>query len=251
MEPLKRGNIRLAATIVLARDTPQGPEVFMMKRPGGGDFPDLHVFPGGKVDEADFAPELVAGLDEAAADRALGIRAGGLRYWGAAIRECFEECGVLLAYRDGALLHWADEGEVARFNDYRQQLIDGVISMAEVCRREGLRLAADRVHYFSHWVTPEQAPRRFDTRFFVAAMPADQETIAHPWEMVDDEWVRPAVALAAAEAGRWRMISPTRTTLAALAPFPDVAAMLAAVAEEAHVEALTEEQRRQGMHPLR
>lgn len=79
MEPLTRGNIRLAATIVLARDTRAGPEVFMMKRPGVGDFPDLHVFPGGKLDESDLAPELVAGLNAEAADALLGVPAGGLR----------------------------------------------------------------------------------------------------------------------------------------------------------------------------
>ena len=179
MQPLVRGNIRLAASVVLVRSGPEGPEVFMMKRPGGGDFPDLHVFPGGKVDEADFAPELVVGLDEAEADRLLGLAAGGLRYWVAAIRECFEECGVLLAYRDGAPIDWRDEGEVARFHRYRQQLIDGELSLTDLCRREGLRLAADRVLYFSHWITPEQAPRRFDTRFFIAAMPPEQQTLAH------------------------------------------------------------------------
>lgn len=251
MEPLTRGNIRLAATIVLARDTRAGPEVFMMKRPGVGDFPDLHVFPGGKLDESDLAPELVAGLNAEAADALLGVPAGGLRYWVAAIRECFEECGVLLAYRHGEPLRWADEGEVARFDGYRQQLIDGAITLLEVCRREGLRLAADRVCYLSHWITPEQAPRRFDTRFFVAAMPVDQTTLAHHWETADDEWVRPADALAAAESGRWQMISPTLTTLQCLAPFADVATMLEAVRRERHLGELTGELRGHGMHPLR
>lgn len=251
MEPLTRGNVRLAATIVLVRANPRGPEVFMMKRPGGGDFPDLHVFPGGKVDGTDLAPELLEGLDETTADRLLGVGAGGLRFWVAAIRECFEECGVLLAYRGGSLLRWANEGEVARFDGYRQRLIDGELSLLEVCRREKLRLAADRVHYFSHWLTPEQAPRRFDTRFFIAAMPDDQETIAHPWETVDDEWVRPNDALAAAAEGRWRMISPTRTTLESIADYGDVSTMLSAVARESHLGPLTPELVRQGMHPLR
>jgi 8-oxo-dGTP pyrophosphatase MutT (NUDIX family) len=251
MQPLTRGNIRLAATILLARDGPAGPEVFMMKRPGGVDFPDLHVFPGGKLDEGDLVPELLHGVSDADADRLLGLTAGGLRYWAAAIRECFEECGVLLAYRDGALVQWADEGEIARFDAYRQQLIDGELSITALCRREGLTLAADRVRYFSHWITPEQAPRRFDTRFFIAAMPANQQTLAHAWETVDDEWVRPGDALAAHRAGRWQMISPTLTTLQSIAGYGDVASMLAAVAREAHLGELTEELRRQGMHPLR
>lgn len=250
MEPLQRGNVRLAATIVLAREGERGPEVFMMQRPGGVDFPDLHVFPGGKVDEGDFAPELLAGLPPPVADQLLGVP-GALRYWVAAIRECFEECGVLLAYRDGALIRWADEGEIERFNGYRQRLIDGDMSMLDVCRREDLRLAADRVLYFSHWITPEQAPRRFDTRFFIAAMPDNQQTIAHAWETADDEWVRPQDALAAFEAGRWQMISPTLTTLESIAGYPDVPAMLEAVLAEAHIGELTAELQRQGMHSLR
>lgn len=251
MQPLTFGNMRLAATILLVRDSAGGPEVFMMQRPGGVDFPDLHVFPGGKVDEGDFVPELLEGLADADANRQLGLPAGGLRYWVAAIRECFEECGVLLAYRDGELIRWADEGEVARFNDYRQQLIEGEISMAALCRRERLRLAADRVRYFSHWITPEQAPRRFDTRFFIAAMPSNQETLAHHWEAAADEWVRPRDALAAHVHGRWQMISPTLTTLECIAGFTDIEAMLEAVAAEAHLAELTDELMRQGMHCLR
>jgi 8-oxo-dGTP pyrophosphatase MutT (NUDIX family) len=251
MQPLNRGNIRLAATIVLVRDAVGGPQVFMTQRPGGAVFPDLHVFPGGKVDEADFTPHLVDGLQAEAADQRLGVAAGGVRYWVAAIRECFEECGVLLAYRGGSLLRWADEGEIGRFNGYRQQLIDGTLTMAEVCRREGLRLAADRVHYFSHWITPEQAPRRFDTRFFVAIMPGDQHTIAHQHEIVDDVWIRPADALAAHAAGDWQMISPTLTTLECIAGFADCAGLVAAVTSETHLCDLTTELRRQGMHDLR
>jgi 8-oxo-dGTP pyrophosphatase MutT (NUDIX family) len=251
MQPLTHGNVRLAATILLVRDGAAGPEVFMMQRPGGGDFPDLHVFPGGKVDEADFAPELLDGLTDADASRRLGLAAGGLRYWVAAIRECFEECGVLLAYRNGAPVSWQSRGEAARFDDYRHQLIDRTLTMGELCRREGLRLAADRVRYFSHWMTPEQAPRRFDTRFFIAAMPERQQTLTHLRESAADEWVRPADALAAHRQGRWQMISPTLTTLACIARYGDCTGMLEAVAAERHLDELTDELRRQGMHSLR
>jgi 8-oxo-dGTP pyrophosphatase MutT (NUDIX family) len=251
MQPLTRGNVRLAATILLVRDAPGGPEVFMMKRPGGVDFPDLHVFPGGKVDEGDFVPELLEGLDDGEANTQLGVAAGGLRYWVAAIRECFEECGVLLAYRDGELIRWQDEREAARFDEYRQQLIDGAISMAALCRLERLRLAADRVRYFSHWITPEQAPRRFDTRFFIAAMPSNQQTLAHHWETAADEWVKPRDALVAHQQGRWQMISPTLTTLQCIAEFADSRTMLEVVSAERHLGELTDELRRQGMHRLR
>jgi 8-oxo-dGTP pyrophosphatase MutT (NUDIX family) len=251
MQPLTSGNLRLAATIVLMRETGLGPEVFMTQRPGGVDFPDLHVFPGGKVDQQDFLPDLVVGLDDGSASRQLGIAAGGLRYWVAAIRECFEECGVLLAYRDGQLLRLSDPEEVVRFEGYRERLIANTLTLEAVCAAENLQLAADRVVYFSHWVTPEQAPRRFDTRFFIAAMPDGQETLAHAWETADDEWVLPRDALAAHQAGRWQMIAPTLITLASIAEFADVQALLGAVAADRHLPDLTDELRRQGMHDLR
>jgi 8-oxo-dGTP pyrophosphatase MutT (NUDIX family) len=251
MQPLISGNVRLAATILLVRQARRGPEVFMMQRPGGVDFPDLHVFPGGKVDQQDFLPHRVVGLDDGSASCQLGVAAGGLRYWVAAIRECFEECGVLLAYRDGRPLRLSGAAEAARFEDYRERLIAGSLTLEEVCAAENLRLAGDRLVYFSHWITPEQAPRRFDTRFFIAAMPEGQETLAHAWETADDEWVRPRDALASHKAGRWQMIAPTLITLASIAEFAEVESLLGTVAAQRHLPELTDELRRQGMHDLR
>ena len=250
LEPLVRDNIRMAASLLLVRDRPGGPEVFMVKRPGGVDFPDLHVFPGGKLDPADHQPSLLDGVTETDADLALGVR-GGSRYWVAAIRECFEECGVLLASRDEALIRLGAETERDRFNRYRQALIDRSLDIATLCTQEGLRLAGDRVRYFSHWITPEQAPRRFDTRFFIAAMPEEQDTLAHHWETAGEEWVRPADALAAHRSGRLLMIAPTLVTLESLAACHSVVRIMAAVAAEAHLPPLTPALREQGMHTLR
>jgi 8-oxo-dGTP pyrophosphatase MutT (NUDIX family) len=251
MQPLQRRNIRLAATVLLLQDTPEGPEVFMMKRPGGGDFPDLHVFPGGKVDQQDLLEDQVSGCTEVRANELLGLKAGSLRYWVTAIRECFEEAGVLLARRDGRFLELQDQAEAARFDGYRHALIDGEMTMADLCNRESLVLAADCLLYFSHWLTPEMAPRRFDTRFFVARMPAEQETAAHAWETADDHWILPRLALEAAEAGRWRMISPTLTTLSSIADYGSVEEIFTAVAAETHLGELTDELHRQGMQSLR
>ncbi len=251
MQPLQRQNIRLAATVVLMRDTPQGIEVFMMQRPGGVDFPDLHVFPGGKVDEQDLLEGWVHGCSEAEANRLLGLPAGGLRYWVTAIRECFEECGVLLARRGGRFLALDEPAEVGRFDGYRQALIDGHMTMADLCRQEDLVLAADCLSYFSHWLTPPSVPRRFDTRFFVARMPVMQDTAAHAWETAGEHWIAPGEALAAAESGEWRMISPTLTTLKSLARFSRVDAVFEAVARTAHLPPLTAELAQQGMQPLR
>ena len=251
MQPLTRDNIRLAASVLLVRESSSGPEVFMMKRPGRGDFPDLHVFPGGKVDEDDFVPELLDGLSDAEANSRLGLSAGAIRYWATAIRECFEECGVLLARRDGELLQLSDPVEVARFDQYRHQLIDGELTMAQVCSTEGLTLAADHLSYFSHWLTPDSVPRRFDTRFFLACLPARQETAAHHWETAGSEWVAPAAALAAAREGAWQMISPTLTSLRSIVDYHSVPQIQQAVREEAHLPLLTDELRREGMQPIR
>lgn len=251
MQPLQRQNIRLAATVVLMRDTGNGPEVFMMQRPGGVDFPDLHVFPGGKVDDQDLIEDRVSGCSESEANRLLGLNAGGLRYWVAAIRECFEECGVLLARRDGRFLELQEPVEVARFEGYRQMLIDGDMTMADLCAREQVVLAADCLLYFSHWLTPDSAPRRFDTRFFVARMPVMQETAAHAWEMAGEHWVLPLAALKAAREGSWQMISPTTITLTSIASYGSVEETFAAVAAETHLPVLTDDLHQQGMQSLR
>ena len=251
MQPLERQNIRLAATVVLMRDVEAGVEVFMMQRPGGVDFPDLHVFPGGKVDEQDLLEDQVSGCPEATANRLLGLAAGGLRYWVTAIRECFEECGVLLARREGNFLELHDAKEVARFDGYRQALIDGQMTMVDLCDRESLVLAADCLLYHSHWLTPKMAPRRFDTRFFIARMPIMQDTAAHAWETAGEHWVSPEDALTEAASGRWQMISPTTITLTSLAQYDSVEAAFAAVAAETHLPTLTDELSHQGMQPLR
>lgn len=251
MQPLTRDNIRLAASVLLLRESPAGPQVFMMKRPGKGDFPDLHVFPGGKVDEDDFLPELLDGLTDADANRLLGLSAGAIRYWATAIRECFEECGVLLARRDGELLQLHDAQEIERFDSYRHQLIEGQLTMAQVCSREGLTLAADHLSYFSHWLTPDVVPRRFDTRFFLARLPDRQETVAHHWETAGSEWLSAEQALESARDGSWRMIAPTLTSLRSIVGYQSVAEIEVAVRAESHLPVLTDELRQEGMQPIR
>ena len=251
MQSLKKGNVRLAATILLVRDNDHGREVFMLQRPGGGDFPDLHVFPGGKVDAADFVPELVTDIDDLEASGMLGVEAGGLRYWVAVIRECFEECGVLLADRDGELFAPGSDREAARFEEHRHSLVAGEMDFATLCRSEGLTVRGRRAYYFSHWITPEVSPRRFDTRFFIAEMPSGQVTNGHAWETADEAWIAPHLALEHVAADRWQMISPTLITLQSILAYPDVGAMLAAVAQESHLPELTDELSHQGMHSLR
>ncbi|MDE0691515.1 MAG: NUDIX domain-containing protein [Gammaproteobacteria bacterium] len=240
--------IRKAATVLVVRQAAADIEVFMVQRPARGVFPDLHVFPGGKVDSLDSDLEhACAGLDDRDASRRLMMARGGLRYWVTAIRECFEESGVLLAYRSGTLFEPADDAESERFDGYQDALGAGETTLGEIARREGLELATDRVAYFSHWITPETAPARFDTRFFVAVMPPRQSAFGHQHETVGGEWVTPTAALSRFDADEWQMIFPTLTTLRMAAPFRSVEDLLGAVRAGAHRIEITGELHRQGM----
>ena len=239
---------RDAATVLVVRQGAADVEVFMVQRPARGDFPDLHVFPGGKVDDHDGELDHACqGLDDAEASRRLALPGGGLRYWVTAIRECFEECGVLLAYRNGALFEPRDEGEARRFEGYRNALAATRISLGEVVAAEGLTLATDRVAYFSHWITPEMAPARFDTRFFVAVMPPNQSARGHLRETVGGDWISPTAALARFDADEWLMIFPTLTTLGMVKSYRTVDTLFEAVSSGRHAIEVTPELHVQGM----
>jgi 8-oxo-dGTP pyrophosphatase MutT (NUDIX family) len=225
--------LREAATVMLLRDTPTGLEVFMLRRTLNAAFVGgAYVFPGGAVDPHDRNDDLAEhciGLTDAVASDLLGVDSGGLAYWVAALRECFEEAGVLIARTaDGESMSFADPATAARFNGFQHAVHDGELRLVELCAAEGLRLATDDVRYVSHWVTPVGEPRRFDTRFFVARAPADQEPLHDDNETIDSLWVNPAVALERHRAGELFMIFPTIKNLEFLAPFATCAEVLAA-----------------------
>jgi 8-oxo-dGTP pyrophosphatase MutT (NUDIX family) len=180
------------------------------------------VFPGGTVDKTDAQWRgLCDGSDDAATSTRLGIAEGGLDYAITAIRECFEECGLLFARRAGALL--GDDS--ARLAPWRAPLNAGERSLGEFCAAEGLRLAVDELAYFSHWLTPLGRAKRYDTRFFVAVAPAGQTAQHDGTEMVGMHWLRPADALARSDS--LKLMGPTRATLSAIGAFNDTAALMA------------------------
>ena len=233
---------RDAATIMLVRDGrgEDGPalEVCMVRRHLDSDFVGgAYVFPGGKVDVDDGsqrAQQVCVGRDDASASALLGVDRGGLAFWVAALRECFEEAGVLLAYPPGSAvggpLLEPDANDRRRLARWRSKLNARSVSFVDMCEAEGLRLAVDRVLYFSHWITPEGAPKRYDTRFFVAAMAPGQEAIHDDHETVDTVWVRPSEALARAAAGEFDLIFPTMKNLEAIGRFATASDLLAAAA---------------------
>lgn len=245
--PADQAQVRTAATVMLLRDSPAGPEVFMMKRASRIDFGGLHVFPGGKVDPQDAhgaMAEHCPGLDDEEASRRLGLPSGGLAYWVAALRECFEESGVLLAYGpDGELIRTEKPRWAEGLATLRAALNAGERSFLEVCQATGMQLAVDRVAYFSHWLTPEGPPRRYDTRFFVAMAPSRQDGAHDDSELVDSGWHRPEDALAARERGEIDLIHPTFVSLQALARFDRVDQLLEDVSQRRHLHLVTPDAR--------
>jgi glyoxylase-like metal-dependent hydrolase (beta-lactamase superfamily II)/8-oxo-dGTP pyrophosphatase MutT (NUDIX family) len=213
-------SLRRAATLVLVRDGHRGMEVLLLRRVARSDdrSSEAFVFPGGTLDPRDAQSHACcAGLDDAAASTQLGLEQGGLDYYVAAIRECFEEAGVLLATGPCA--------DMTAWPHLRARLRSGEIGVPELCEMLGVQLAAGGLAYHSHWLTPAGLPKRFDTRFFVAEMPAGQTAASDSDETAEHRWIRPVEALDAATG--LRLPNPTRRTLAAIAGFATAAQCVA------------------------
>ncbi|MEX2198714.1 MAG: MBL fold metallo-hydrolase [Burkholderiales bacterium] len=212
---------RPAATLLLLRDGSLGPEAFMLQRTQSAAFlAGAHVFPGGAVDKADRDLRVlrrVAGITDADASRRLGQDAGGLAYWVAAMRECFEETGILIAEgEDGLPLDGARAAALAR---YRSALHAGKLAFAEFLENERLVLRAHDLAYFGHWVTAPGRSRRFDTRFFLALTPAEQAGSHDGIELIDSLWLRPQDAIDLEARGDLQLVFATKNTLADLTRF--------------------------------
>lgn len=210
-----------AATILIVRDGTDGLEVFMVKRHHQIDFvAGALVFPGGKVHAGDL-------------DAALGDHMEGAEGWNeearalaaAAIREAFEESGILLA-REGAGSEFVSEQRLATLDPYRPRLEKGEIGLVEMLRAEGLRLACDCLVPFAHWITPPHMPKRFDTHFFLAQAPLGHAGRHDGRESVDSIWIAPQAAIA--DRKRWNVIFPTKLNLLKLAEQSDVASAIRA-----------------------
>jgi glyoxylase-like metal-dependent hydrolase (beta-lactamase superfamily II)/8-oxo-dGTP pyrophosphatase MutT (NUDIX family) len=203
---------RPAATVVLIRSGRHGPEVLLGRRPASMAFaPDVHVFPGGRVDSTDAHPSLVTRSVVSAEDAATAL--GGdlspseaIAAYIAAIRESFEEAGVLLA----------DVGPGASpgsLGAARAALVGGEIGFQALAAQLGLTLRTDWLVPLSRWVTPTSMPRRFDARFFAAELPDGAKATLEGDEVVEHAWQRPSDALAAMAAGDLGLWLPTSTTL--------------------------------------
>jgi len=218
---------RASATLVVVRDAPEGIEVLLSRRAERGDHNSgAWVFPGGIVDPGDaLARDCCAGVDEAAANARLGLQQGALSYYVAAVRECFEESGLLYATDASGGLVRLDDAAHASLRAWRGPLHRNERTMVELCREFGLTLTLDRLVYLSHWLTPLGRAKRFDTRFFVAEAPPVQTAAFDGTEMVEQLWLGPADALA--RAVELKLMTPTQTTLRLVGRYANVSDLLA------------------------
>jgi len=226
--PTPGAAVRQAATVVVLRrgDAGEGLQVLLMRRaPRDG---DIHsgacVFPGGLLDAADAeGAALCCGLDDAQASARLGLPVGALAYWFAAMRECFEEAGLLYATtQDRAHL---DAAQLAAIGAQRDALNRRQVTMGEICRRFSIHLAADRLAYLDHWMTPPGVPKRYDTRFFVTEAPQLQVASQDDHETDAQLWLTPSEGLARRK--ELKLAPPTYKILELLQRLGDVDAVLA------------------------
>jgi 8-oxo-dGTP pyrophosphatase MutT (NUDIX family) len=204
-----------SATVVLARDSERGPEILLVKRRAGDAFGDSYTFPGGVLDDDEGAARnYCAGLSADEADAVLGVTDRGLDYYSAVVRELYEETGILLG---------AGEAVDGR---YRDQLHSGTLAWAEFLRQQGLSIPCDTLHYFTHWITPSALPKRWTTRFFLAAMPGGQDVLPDGNEITDYCWLTATDALDSAERGEREIPYPTRKTLETFVGKKTVAALM-------------------------
>lgn len=217
-----------AATVLLLRDGEPGLEVYLLRRTKGMPFAGgMTAYPGGGVDPRDGDTETGwAGPDPVQWATAFGCDERTARELVcAAVRETFEEAGVLLAGPPGGGVVPDVSGD--EWERQRQGLLSRELSLAELLADRGLVLRSDLLRPFAHWITPPVEPRRYDTKFFAAALPVGQEARDVSGEADEAAWLRPADALAELDAGRRPMLPPTSHTLGQLAGFPDVATALA------------------------
>ena len=222
---------RVAATVLLLRPEGDGFEVYMIRRVAAMTFGGMYAFPGGGVDRSDSEAHLGwAGPDPAAWGERLGLDPSAAQaVVCAAAREVFEEAGVLLAGPDPDTVVGDVSGD--DWETARQDLEGRQVGFADLLAGRGLTLRSDLLLPWSRWITPEFEPRRFDTYFFVALLPDGQRTRDVSGEADHTLWLRPADALARAQAGELTMLPPTMVTLAEVAAAGDLAGVARAAAE--------------------
>jgi 8-oxo-dGTP pyrophosphatase MutT (NUDIX family) len=219
---------RHAATVVMLRDGTAGPEVYLLRRSASMAFAaGAFVFPGGSMDPRDMDLGDDAWVGRSPAEWAKDLSSDEQTARAlvcAAVRETFEESGVLLAGPDADTVVADTSGD--EWESDRLALIDRSLSLVEMMQRRGLVVRADLLRPWAHWLTPEIETRRFDTRFFVAALPEGQRTRDVGGEADRVAWMRPANAVAGSERGEMTLMPPTIAALRELSDHDSVASIL-------------------------
>jgi 8-oxo-dGTP pyrophosphatase MutT (NUDIX family) len=211
---------RLAATTILVRARADQPEILLLKRGEHARFmPNAYVFAGGALDLGDESADvygLCEGLDDELASEQLALPSNGLRFFVAAVREAFEECGLLLAYDACGDMADLSSWDESHLRETRLKIATGQLTVTELCRAQGWRLAVDKLVFFSHWITPPGSVR-FDTRFFLCAVPPRQTASLAGNEMAQLVWRTAPEALAEHASNKLLLMYPTRAILQEIA----------------------------------
>jgi 8-oxo-dGTP pyrophosphatase MutT (NUDIX family) len=209
---------RPSSTIVLLREAEGAPQVLMVHRHARTAFGNNYAYPGGVLDRCDCEVHARCAAPSARdADRLLGVEQNGLDYYSAAIRELFEETGVLLARKSDGQSLSGDPATVRELHELRTGLNAGRISWAELLREHDFLLATDGLEYFAHWITPVSEPKRFSTRFFMAQAPDGQEASHDGAELIDSRWMTAREVLRAGKSGEIKLIFATYKILLGIA----------------------------------
>ena len=228
-------NIRPAATVMLVDDRPDL-QVFMMERHANTVFAGgMWVFPGGAVDQDDgtrYMQAMSVHRSDREASALMGLDSGGLAFYIAAVREAFEEAGILLALNRDKLtrLDLSDAGSALRFRKHRDDVNDRKRNFLEILQQENLIVDAGAMHYVARWITPIGPPRRFDARFFVVRMPVNQIPVHDDRELVHSCWMPPRVILEKVESEEMVLMTPTLRMVKNLAMFESAEKVISAAA---------------------
>lgn len=229
---------RPAATIVVVRDDDRGPEVLLMRRSRSSGFvPGAYVFPGGRVDPDEASSDILTRFRDLTPETAAtrlgysrgpsGAQVDAIDFYVAALREAFEETGLLVAQRTSAGQPPPAAATSPEVERLRVALMADEIGFGDVLGEMDTWVEGSQVSYLAHWITPVQEPRRYDARFFLAGVPADTEAVIDEREMVDARWLRPQRALELNRGGDLPMVFPTIHTLELLTEFGSVAEAVA------------------------
>lgn len=225
--------IRPAATLILARPAAVSFEIMMLKRTTKAAFASgMYVFPGGRIDASDSDPVLAPYITEPRDHQHAQIAALGEDWLGAyvaAIRETFEEAGILMAKDANGSWVTLPSKTIA---ETRQSLHQGELSMADLCRTYDARLAINELNFYNRWTTPPGRPRRFDTRFFVGQAPPMAEGVEDGEETTDAVWITPIKALEEHQAGRFDLMSVTVKQLSAITEYKNLVALKMALSHQ-------------------